>query len=85
MNIDTLELFDGVKNVEFTELAYCEGENAELLVFTLKEETTEAWNAKARKLNTKTFIEAFGNSPENYDEVLSWIHSLKEKEVPTAV
>lgn len=79
MNVDVLEIFDGVKNVEFDRMACCEEYNAELPVFTLAEETVVEWNAKARKQNTKAFIEVFGKDPECYDDVISWIHSLRNE------
>lgn len=70
MNIDVLEVFDGVKNVEFTRFY------DELPVFTLAEETVEAWNTKAKLMNTKSFIRMTGKLPANYSEVKAWMSEL---------
>jgi hypothetical protein len=71
--IDGLELFDGVKNVEFTEFTYCEEVGANLPVFTLTEPSAEEWNRRARIQNTKMFVEILGRKPKDYQEVLTWV------------
>jgi hypothetical protein len=73
---DVLGLFDRVKNVKFTEFTYCKEVDADLPVFTLTEPTAEEWNKRARKQNTKMFIEIHNRHPEDYDEVLSWVYAF---------
>jgi hypothetical protein len=73
---DVIELFDGVKNVEFESFTYCEELGADLPVFTLKEPSAEEWNRKTRIQNAKMFTEIMGRQPSNEQEVLKWIYSL---------
>lgn len=70
--IDVLEVFDGVRNVEFVELEA----TTDLPVFTIKEPTVEGWNAKAELINTKSFIRMTGKLPANYSVVREWVSSL---------
>lgn len=73
---DVLELFDGVKNVEFEGVKYFEEVGADLPVFTLTDIPAERWNAMAEKSNTEAFIKEFSRQPKNYEEVLVWVYSL---------
>jgi hypothetical protein len=75
---DILEIFDKVKNVEFTTYTECEGLEKELPVFTLNEAFAEEWNKRARINNTKMFVRIYERQPENYQEVLTWVYSLIE-------
>lgn len=68
---DVLEVFDGVKNVDFK----CfEDTEAELPVFSLVEPTAAEWNAKARTQNIKMFIQINKRVPKDYKEVSMWIY-----------
>jgi hypothetical protein len=81
--IDVLEIFDGVKNVEFTEFQYVEEVKAELPVFTLTDIPADEWNHRAKVNNTKAFIENFNRDPRDYDEVLIWVYShLDDEYIP---
>jgi hypothetical protein len=73
---NVLEIFDGLKNVEFTEFQYCEEVRAELPVFTLTDIPVDDWNREAKVNNTKAFIEKFNRVPLDYDEVLTWVYSM---------
>jgi hypothetical protein len=83
MNMDVLELFKGVKNVEFTEFQYCEEVKAELPVFTLTDIPADEWNRRARINNTKMFVQIHERLPVNYEEVLTWVYShLDDEYIP---
>jgi hypothetical protein len=73
---DIIEVFDGVKNIEFKELTQLEDVKAEFPVFTLKEKEAEEWNKKARIQNTKMFSEVLNRQPKDYQEVLTWVYGF---------
>jgi hypothetical protein len=75
-----IELFDGIKNVEFTEFTYCEEVKAELPVFTLTDIPAGEWNIRARIQNTKMFVEILGRQPKDYQEVLTWVRGMIPEE-----
>jgi hypothetical protein len=78
-----IELFDGLKNVEFTEFQYIEEVGAELPVFTLTDIPADEWNRRARINNTKMFVQIHERQPVNYIEVLAWVYSLlNDEDVP---
>jgi hypothetical protein len=79
MNDSVLELFDGVRNVEFKGLLSV---GAEPPVFTLKEPTKEEWNHKAQIQNTKMFVLIYNRQPKDYNEVLVWIDLKNEESRP---
>ena len=76
--IDVLELFDGIKNVEFVKFV---DPAAVIPVFRIVEPTPLQWNEKARIQNTKMFIEITGKQPKDYDEVKCWIEGNKKTTV----
>jgi hypothetical protein len=71
---EVLEVFDGANNIEFKEFTYIKEVSAELPVFKIKEPTIEEWNKRARKQNTKMFIQINKKLPKDYQEVLNWIY-----------
>jgi hypothetical protein len=76
-------LFDGVKNMEFTEFQYVEEVEAELPVFTLTDIPVDEWNRRARINNTKMFVQIHERLPVNYEEVLTWVYShLDDEYIP---
>jgi hypothetical protein len=78
-----IEMFNGVKNVEFSGHSYSEEFKANLPVFTLKEPPAEEWNRRAEKINTEAFIEKFNRRPKDYEEVLKWVYShIPDEYVP---
>jgi hypothetical protein len=80
---NVLELFDGLKNVEFTEFQYCEEVKTELPVFTLTDIPADEWNSRARINNTIMFVRIRKRIPKDYDEVLAWVYSFLDiEEIP---
>jgi hypothetical protein len=75
-----IELFDVVKNVEFTEFSYREEVKAELPVFTLTDIPAGEWNIRARFQNIKMFVEILGRQPKDYQEVLTWVRGMSPEE-----
>lgn len=73
--VETVEVFDTVKNVEFTNFV----EDKDLPIFKIKEKSVEDWNKRARVQNIKMFVLIHKRQPKNYQEVLVWIYSDKEK------
>lgn len=76
--LDPLELFDTVKNVYFKDLIENDGLVQGTILFALLEPNKDDWNAKAKKQNTKMFIEIHGRQPNGYEEVREWIKRNKE-------
>jgi hypothetical protein len=81
--MDVIEVFDGIKNVEFKEFKYLEEAGTDLPVFILKLETADEWNKKARIQNTKMYIQITKRIPKDYHEVLTWIYGRNEENQPT--
>jgi hypothetical protein len=78
-----MDLFKGVKNVEFTGHEYSKEVKATLPVFTLKEPPAEEWDRRAKKINTEAFIEKFNRQPKDYEEFLIWVYShIPDEYVP---
>lgn len=77
--VEVMEIFDGIKNVEFQKLTYCKEVGTELPVFKIKEPTVEEWNKKARTQNTKMYIQINKRIPKDYQEVLTWINAGNEE------
>lgn len=75
MNLDLINFY-GAQNVEFEEFTSLESVSNEVALFTLTEPTMDEWNSKARKQNTKMFIEINSRQPVNYEEVLTWVKSF---------
>lgn len=75
MNIELINFY-GAQNVEFEEFMFCEGQSEEVPSFTLTEPTADEWNTKARRQNTKMFVEVLKRQPKNYEEVLIWANSF---------
>jgi hypothetical protein len=76
----SIELFDGVTNIDFKGLAFVEELKAEVPVFKLREPSPEEWNKRAREQNTKIFIQLHKRQPKDYNEVLAWINGNKENQ-----
>jgi hypothetical protein len=70
----SIDLFDGVTNIDFKGLALVEELKAEVPVFKLREPSPEEWNKRAREQNTKIFIQLHKRQPKDYNEVLVWIN-----------
>lgn len=66
-------------NISYAGLEFVEEYNAELPCFTLAEKSAEEWNAQAKTMNTKAFVETFGRNPVNYQEVKDWVNSFTEQ------
>lgn len=64
------------RNVNLKEVRHMEEYGGFVEIYTIEEPSATVWNAKAEKINTKTFIKAHGREPKNYNEVLNWINSL---------
>jgi hypothetical protein len=77
--VDVMEVFDGAKNVDFEEYAYCEEIQFGVPVFKMKEPSVEEWNRRSRIQNTKMFIQINNRLPKDYQEVLTWIYGGYEK------
>lgn len=74
-----IDLFQNAKNVEFTGTKFLEEVGAELPVFTLTDIPVDRWNEIAKECNTKSFVTVFGKQPKDYEEVLDWVYSLRDK------
>lgn len=71
---------DNAMNVEFKEMLIMKEYGGLVPVYSLEEPSATVWNAKAERINTKSFIKAHGRDPKNYEEVKKWVNSLINKE-----